>query len=122
MNDLLYEIVEWIEEMLLQLIVTFKHPAFKDEQEWRVIVRPNKLAVVNPSQQNIESSIKFKQLRGSLVPYVELSPRKTKLPIASVYFGPSLEPSRTKQPIEMLLRANGFGNLPINGADIPVIL
>jgi hypothetical protein len=113
-KGLLSDIVEWFEEMLLQQIVTFKHPAFKDEREWRIIVRPDKVSC--------DESIKFRTLRGSLIPYVELSPRRAKLPISSVYFGPSLEPSRTKKPIEMLLRANGFGSLEVNGTDIPVIL
>lgn len=113
-KDLRYKIVEWLDDRLLQEIVTFKHPAFYDEQEWRVIVRPNK----TPN----DDSVKFRPLRGGLVPYVELSPRSSKLPIASIYFGPSLEPNRTKRPLELLLRANGFGELPVKGADIPVIL
>lgn len=119
---LIREIILWLEEVFLQEIVTFKHPAFKDEQEWRVVVRPTRLGGNYDPGQQAEVPFKFRHLRGSVVPYVELKPTDPKLPIASVHFGPTLDATRTKNPIEMLLAANGFTHVPIEGADIPVIL
>lgn len=69
-----YDIFEEIEEDLLQVCCLFKHPAFKEEDEWRAISR----AVRSPNTEEVL----YREGASMLIPYLELA-----LPLA---FGESV--------------------------------
>jgi hypothetical protein len=100
-------------------IVRFKHPAFAVEKEWRLIVRPT-----SPNLNTKEIAyLQFRTSRGMMVPYVELHPKEgALLPITSVRSGPTLDQRRVAKSLDLLFKQKGYGNIPINGSEIPVIL
>ena len=120
---LLIEMILFTQELLLDDIVTFKNPAFREESERRLIARPTLIRTTEaePSQEMV-SSFKFRASRGSLIPYLELLPRDMKIPLRSIRYGPSLDGSRVENPLRMLLAASGFTNVQITGSELPVIL
>lgn len=86
--------------VLLDMLISFKHEAFKDENEWRLI------CVTREDFQ--PEALKFREADGGLVPYRptyifdESKDGNLKLPLRSVTFGPSLESVRTRSSIELL--------------------
>lgn len=122
-RSLLAQIVHFGVELLLDAVVTFKNPAFKEENEWRLVVRPSLLRAQDNQDSGVESpQIKFRQCRGSLVPYIELRPKEAKLPLRSIRYGPSLQASRVETPLIMVLGTNGFKDVTVTGSEMPVIL
>lgn len=121
--QLLADTVLYVAELLLDDIVTFKNPAFEEENEWRLIARPSLIRTQMAQQSEEEAaSFKFRESRGSLVPYLELLPRAEKIPLRSVRYGPSLEGSRVENPVRMLLAGCGFQRIGVTGSELPVIL
>jgi hypothetical protein len=117
------QIRDVIEELFLNLIVGFKHEAFQEEQEWRIVVCPRKLRKQGTDDGGrTKARLHFRSLKGALVPYVRLAPAKGKLPIRSVRCGPSLDLKRGGISVEMLLEAQGFQDIPVSGSNIPVRL
>jgi hypothetical protein len=113
----------YIENQLVDEIVTFKNPAFKEEREWRLIVRPRLLDSEEPGTSVGErETFKFRGWRGFLIPYLELRPINEHLPLKSVRFGPSLDPIRAGNSVRMLLVTCGFREVKVSGSEIPVIL
>ena len=124
-EEFLQNVVLILYESLLDEIVTFKNPAFEEEQEWRLVVRPRLLAPVREPDTPHETPVKFRSSRGILVPYIELRPPKTeKLPINSIRYGPSLNPLRAESSLCSFLLVNGFSQdrISIDGCTTPVIL
>jgi len=122
-EDLRREAVRYIEELLLDDIVTFKNPAFREEKEWRLIVRPRLIGTQQSQPSGVKASpFRFRGSRGSLVPYLELHPEGERIPLKSVQFGPSLEASRAENSVGMLLASCGFKDVKVSGSQIPVIL
>jgi hypothetical protein len=119
---LLSQIVGCGVELLLDAVVTFKNPAFEEENEWRLVVRPSVLRTQNEQRSNLTSPIKFRRSRGSLVPYLELRPKEPKLPLRSIRYGPSLQASRVENPLKMFLSSYGFSEVTVTGSEMPVIL
>jgi hypothetical protein len=120
---LMRDAISYIENRLLDEIVMFKNPAFKEEKEWRLIVRPR---LFDPPQNQESSSdgpiFKFRASRGFLIPYLELHPEITHLPLKSVRFGPSLDAARAENSVRMLLGTRGYDGVKVTGSEIPVIL
>jgi hypothetical protein len=123
-QELLADVVHWIAESLLDEVATFKNPAFEEESEWRLIIRPN----WNPSKEERPKAnepspdFKFRQSRGSLVPYLELRATNGNIPLRLIRYGPSLVKNRVEGPLEMLLQESGFKGVTVTGSELPVIL
>ncbi|OMQ31300.1 DUF2971 domain-containing protein [Ensifer sp. 1H6] len=80
-------------KLLLRLAPQFKHDAFKDELEWRLIVnRPSDV-----------SKIAFRTRDNVLVPYVKLGDKDKPLPIGRVIVGPGKDMHLTEQSVRMFL-------------------
>jgi len=99
------------------LLVTFKHPAFYEEQEWRVIVP------FRPSEQ--VKSLLFRDSRGVLVPYLSLEldvPDKDLpiLPVIEVVHGPTLHPDLTQKSLHFLLEQQGYDHVEVLGSTAPL--
>lgn len=85
------------------LAVSFKHPAFAEEKEWRLV---RVLADRTSADQ-----VQFREARGELVPYRpahlydladEPEPVRT-FPLHSIHFGPTLHPRATSAALSLLV-------------------
>ena len=117
---LLMEVTDFVYELLLDEIATFKNPAFEEEREWRLVIRRRWIDF--GEDKSPDPAPKFRRSRGSLVPYLELCPGARTIPLKSIRFGPSLERKRVETPLGLLLSSCGFGPVNIEGSDVPVIL
>jgi hypothetical protein len=86
----------------------FKHKAFEEEQEWRLLI------------QTLDDNIKYKTRGSLLVPYVEFN-FGTALPdlLTAVKVGPILHKDQTAEAIKGLLRANGFRSTKTDCSQTP---
>nr|WP_256433563.1 DUF2971 domain-containing protein [Myxococcus sp. CA040A] len=84
---------------LAQAYLRFKHPGFKEEQEWRLLL------LKKPDSDGLS----FRAAGARLIPYLEIDMRKmergtrTSLPIASITCGPSLHPELTIRALDLRL-------------------
>lgn len=104
-------------------IVGFKQSAFQEEQEWRIVIRPREL-LKGPYDDGGKTrpQLYFRAARGIVIPYVRLLPVEDRLPIRRIRFGPTLDPKRAHASVELLLEANGFRDVKVDGSEIPVRL
>lgn len=96
---------------IFDMILSFKHPAFKSEQEWRLIrVR---------SEDHQPKELKFRETSSGITPYIstlifDLSEEnKPSFPLHSIHFSPMLEPIRTRAAIELLVHHIASNSHPI---------
>jgi hypothetical protein len=109
----------FLRTLALNEIVRFKDPAFEEEREWRLAVRPMS---VNLNDHELQY-LKFRTARGMAVPYVELrSKYGTLLPITSVRYGPTLKQKQAVNSLSLLFKQKGYSSVKFKGADIPVII
>lgn len=105
--------VEWLKIVLVSRVSGMKHPAFAQEQEWRILV--------TLTSDNL-CDVDFRQGRNALIPYFKanVSDVKTsKLPISEIVLGPTLHPPLAKKALDSLLKKNGFSNVSITESKIP---
>jgi hypothetical protein len=87
--------------ILYDMLITFKHNAFREEKEWRLI----RVIRTDSEPENLQ----FREKNNYLIPYRptnifnETDDKSLHFPLSSVSFGPSLEPIRTRPAIELLL-------------------
>ncbi|HBZ8115165.1 TPA: DUF2971 domain-containing protein [Klebsiella pneumoniae] len=94
---------------ILDLLVSyFKHPGFKEENEFRIIVH----------KFYGDEFQKFRVGCNSLIPYIEVGDPQKKLPIRKVILGPSREPDLLYKSVKMFLNKNGV-NCEIDFTKIP---
>lgn len=105
------------QERVAPLLFSYKHSAFLEEREWRLIsLQP---------RDHLEQ-YRFRPGIGFLVPYVELDlhwrvgPNRGKLPISNVVIGPTLHPDLAKKSVELLLRKCGFHHVTITASEAPL--
>ncbi len=87
-----------------QMLVLIKHPAFREEQEWRIVI----------PQQSIEN-LQFRSANGAPIPYLEIPVWLDKpelrpdrlLPIKKVFVGPTLAFNETSSAIRQMLEKYG---------------
>jgi len=89
-----------IVNLLVDIILSYKHPAFEEEQEWRMI--RTKLDSHEPDKLNFRSS------DGGLVPYLKNNIYSEQeenfvFPVSSIQLGPSLEAERNEIAIQLFL-------------------
>ncbi|MFA4902336.1 MAG: DUF2971 domain-containing protein [Desulfobaccales bacterium] len=98
-----------------EIAPTFKHPKFKEEKEWRIIVRRN-----FRSKGSIES-IKFRTGPSMIVPYIEFPlPREEEdLIINKIIVGPTHDSILSKASIEMLLKSKNVRFNEVQESTIP---
>jgi hypothetical protein len=106
---------------IVELASWCKHPAFEEEQEWRIVyVRNN---------DSSKLPLRHRQSRGLLVPYVALElpnpvePLLGHLPVQALNFGPSPEPALKRRGIETVLAGySHFSGVTIEGSSAPLRL
>jgi len=116
-------ILKAMQEMLLDEILAFKDKAFKEEDEWRLIVRPRLFLLQGTDDRGkTPTKIYFRPSRGLLVPYLKLVAPKGKLPFVSIRSGPSVDRARAEASVRLLLREYGFKDVAFSGSEIPVLM
>lgn len=115
---------------LMDWIVSFKHPGFKEENEWR-------LMRMLKSTGEAETQAHFRVANGLTVPYLR-TPLVTPLPdneeeiedrfpLSEIRYGPTLPSDRAESSIKSLLKTESnrgereiaFGNVSITSPDVP---
>ena len=92
----------------------FKHPAFAEEREWRLVI-----------QDPEASHLRFRAGHANIRPYIELSPVMTdgstkRFPLQKVFYGPTLRDDEVLvETIQMMLQQFGYGNVPVEPSGIP---
>jgi hypothetical protein len=102
-------------------LASMKHPTFKQEQEWRLVVMQS--ALPDPGGQN-RLPIRFRNIEGRLVPYValRLTPQtaETVTSISEVRYGPASNPKLTEKALLDLLREHKCLSTKVNGSEVPL--
>ena len=112
-----------VAQVLLSAVTSFKAPDFAEEREWRLVCQPYH-AADSEKINSVHKIVRFRSSERGLVPYVELAPVppvKT-LPIDSIRFGPTQNPELARSATRLLLDANGFRSVKVEGSDISVVL
>lgn len=103
-----------MELSLLKIAALFKHSAYEDEQEWRLIVEPD--------NQHPSPGTKFRNRSGILVPYKELSingGKHDELFIDEVVVGPSQSIEDNFDSVCQAYRTYKKGRTPVSNSRIP---
>ena len=94
----------------------FKNEVFKHEQEERLICYiPKKDNAVNFS---LKDYIKFREINGCLVPYLNILIDKSAL--KEIVIGPLIEKEMAKSTIELLLELRGYESIEVDCSKVPV--
>lgn len=95
--------------LIVECLFCFKHEAFSEEHEWRLVVIQHRSSESGPALPR-----KVRPALYRFLPYVELpmpdsaGPFHGKLPISRVVVGPSLHPDLAKQGARFLLEQYGY--------------
>ncbi len=106
----------FISSFLSEYSFAFKHSAFKEEAEWRLII---------PFMRDeLLASMKFRPSAGLLIPYAELSfsdgVQLPRLPLLEIIQGPSLYPKLNLKAVHLLLERYGYDHVEVGGSLAPL--
>ena len=98
-----------------KLNMMYKDPAFKEEEETRIIFRPN---LIQESKLIHEYPLKFRITQNKLISYYELlfSEEKEGSPISEIWIGPNNESKISE--ISLLLEAHKYSDIKIRKSNI----
>ncbi|MBM4400455.1 MAG: DUF2971 domain-containing protein [Crenarchaeota archaeon] len=88
--------------VLMDMVMCFKHPAFESEDEWRLVYVARE--DFNPK------GLEFRETDGQLTPYRPVyvydkaGEAPLRFPIRSIRFGPTLEPDRTRSSLSLFVK------------------
>ncbi|MFT4292656.1 DUF2971 domain-containing protein [Enterobacter sp.] len=112
----------YIQHMISQVAPFFKHSGFREEEEFRIVIR-------NLSGYD---KIQFRNNGKTIIPYIPVTltggkkdateegkKEKIILPLREIKVGPCEDFMQVKKGIEMLLRANGYFGVKITSSSIP---
>ena len=107
-----------LRERLRQFLPTvfpfFKHPAFREEREFRI--------VYSPSPKGESLAVDFRTGGARLIPCVRLSlPESKALPLSGVYFGPGSSDRTNIHALRWLLDSRGLHEVAAEGSTIPFL-
>jgi hypothetical protein len=101
----------------MRYFLTFKHPAFEVEKEWRLVLVPFDTA---------GTGLEFRDGPFGLTPYVEIHPfwdpepsAARPMALTSVTHGPVSDPSTAKLALQKLLRSSGYRQTTVKGSQLP---
>jgi hypothetical protein len=104
----------WVLNRAMSLVLSFKHPTFAEEREWRAIHLAS----------GTLTRIKF---RGTptLTPYIELNLTGREgpdplIPLDHIRHGPTLHADTTRKALRLLLNKFGYPSVRIEGSTIPL--
>jgi hypothetical protein len=120
-NGTIATFVGFLRDHFSEFHFTFKNLAFKEEQEWRLIVQADFTA-----RDELLRDIKFRSASGVAVPYLALplttaaDPAAMQLPLQSVVYGPTVESGRAEHGVRMLLDKYGYTYVTISSSQVPL--
>jgi len=96
---------------IIALAPLFKHPAFQEEKEWRLII-PRRIG---------KPGIKFRVSRELIVPYteVDLREKEQSIPISEIIVGPTPHPQELRSAIESLCKHEGLEEINVKLSSCP---
>jgi hypothetical protein len=96
-------VLDFLADHMVELVACFKHVAFKEDEEWRLLV----VADTGYAGEGL-SQLRFRDAGGHIVPFMELdiSPHggAEASPIAEVICGPLERAELSARAIELLLK------------------
>lgn len=111
-----------IASLLAEYILAFKHPAFSEEGEWRLIIEYNR-------DEHLPF-IKFRNSKDLTIPYLAVGFSaqrdesglliKPPLPLIEIVQGPSLHPERNLKATHLFLEQNGFEHVEVAASQTPL--
>ena len=116
-NSIIARCCQFVRAEVADYLISFKHPAFAIEQEWRLC------HVVSPTE---EGHVLFRDGPFGLTPYVclDVSPmagvNNNRLPLARITHGPTPNPGNIRFALEKLLRSKNYAFVEIAGSPLPV--
>jgi hypothetical protein len=110
---------------LTELLVSFKHRSFAEEEEWRLVhLRPGQASV--PGAPVERSPVSVRAGAGFLVPYVELVTTRDllteadRVPLVDVVRGPSPQPELADDALRLLLEQAAYSDVQIRPSAVPL--
>lgn len=111
--------------LVAQVISLFKHPAFCEEKEWRLVYFLKKFDALRNGAviTNYLDTVRFRSKNEYLVPYIEIGLCKddkcNAAPIKEITCGPSKQPILKKIALEQFMKKNKYSDVIIINSDIP---
>jgi hypothetical protein len=105
---------------IADLLVTFKHPAFEQEHEWRAVFVTSTVGYGEPDP------VKFRTVGNLVVPYVEIDispqvgPQTGMIPLQEIVVGPTSIPEQSIASVEMFLRRHGHARTAVRASGVPL--
>ena len=97
-----------------------KHRAFSEEREWRIITYPKSSTLVGAKPVNY-AGVSVRPTSKLLLPYMILEPpSRRRLPLVGIRCGPSQFQEQSARAMNILLRTNGYKDLPITFSGVPL--
>lgn len=105
-------------ENISRCVYIFKHPAFREEKEWRLV----HMWWPGDGYETIRYRVSTSNM---LAPYIEQNLVTEKngvamLPIREIIHGPTLHPDLTASSLQLLLRSEGYESIKVQGSAIPL--
>jgi hypothetical protein len=115
-EEILPEFSRLLSSHLRTLLFSFKHPAFSEEGEWRLIIPF--------SRQEHLAQMKIRAAGSLLVPYLAVTfsdgRKKPQLPLLEIVQGPSLHPELNKKAAHLLLERQWYEHVELVGSETPL--
>ncbi len=114
---------------LANLVSRYKHRAFKEENEVRIIAWPihqdkkfKEMAQASGEEVKTEKTRYFRESLGGITPYIKLleklPPNAEKLPIKKIIIGPHKDKEKRKEALEIALRGH---DIEVDISEIPYV-
>ena len=115
-NNTLPALSGLLRSFLTEYSFTFKHPAFTEENEWRIIVPYDRCEWLD--------RILFRPSKSLLIPYTMMAfgdhVDKPRLPLLEIVHGPTLHPELLKKSLHLLLEQQGYEHVEVRGSSAPL--
>lgn len=123
--DVIDRVISELANVLRAISVSFKHEAYVEEQETRIVTsrldgHVDEMGRILP--------VKFRTRNGDIIPYIPLAleepdseeSRQPRLPITEIVIGPGVDAKRNAASIKRLLQLNGYEHVLIRTSSIPL--
>ncbi|MBD9569018.1 DUF2971 domain-containing protein [Ensifer sp. ENS08] len=116
-GDLIPLYAPMLQSILSNYAVSFKHPSFHEENEWRIVA-------VTQRDEDLDR-FHFRTVNQRLVPYTKRSfessePPAPRLPLVSVTQGPTLTPQLNAKSLHLFLEKTGYAHVELLGSSSPL--
>lgn len=110
---------QFLADYAAEFLFTFKHPAFQEEDEWRLVVPVN-------SPWYFEAHVKHRAGRGFTIPYLELPLTRegagglTASPISQIVVGPRTDATLVQRSLALLQKSYGWVRDGVRMSETPL--